>query len=163
MYLNLASLQLLHFLKVTGSVLFLQSHVTMMIPFLIIIIVVILILFNSIYDFLLYLFLIQYFTPVYTLNHNSLAWTCLQICKLYPHPPPKCLTSVSCPNTCHAHGGIFCGCSPQNSPRCSLQPHGGRRKIFLPSSPVPGYAAGILQGGCLMLPMAVNPRDVPEL
>lgn len=58
MYLNLASLQLLHFLRVTGSMLFLQSHITTMIPFLIIIIFVILIPFNSIYDFLLYLFLI---------------------------------------------------------------------------------------------------------
>lgn len=57
MYLNLASLQLLHFLRVTGSVLFLHSRVTTMIPFLIIIIVI-LIPFNSIYDFLLYLFLI---------------------------------------------------------------------------------------------------------
>lgn len=39
MYLNLANLRLLHFLRVTGSVLFLQSQVTTMMPFLIIIII----------------------------------------------------------------------------------------------------------------------------
>lgn len=39
MYLNLANLRLLHFLRVTGSVLFLQSQVTTTMPFLIIIII----------------------------------------------------------------------------------------------------------------------------
>lgn len=59
MYLNLANLRLPHFLRVTGSVLFLQSQVTTMMPFkIIIIIITILIPLNSIYDFLLYLFLI---------------------------------------------------------------------------------------------------------
>lgn len=54
-YLNLASLRLLHFLRVTGSVLFLQSPSYHDDAFFIIII---LIPFDSIYDFLLYLFLI---------------------------------------------------------------------------------------------------------